>query len=134
VSDDVDAIVETFGMLNSDSYEQALERVDDEFEMVTPAELASEPDAYRGPAGVRRWWESFLEVMEWVRLEVERVHPVDDQRVILEFVIHTRGRSSGIETDQRAVGLATARDGKLYRLSFFTDLTQARAAAEAAPG
>jgi hypothetical protein len=62
------------------------------------------------------------------------VHPVDDQRVILEFVIHTRGRSSGIETDQRAVGLATARDGKLYRLAFFTDLTQARAAAEAAPG
>ena len=77
MSDDVDAIVETFGMLNSDTYEQALERVDDEFEMVTPAELASEPDAYRGPEGVRRWWESFLEVMEWVRLEVEGVHPVD---------------------------------------------------------
>jgi ketosteroid isomerase-like protein len=129
VSDDVDTIVETFGMLNSDTYEQALERVDDDFEMVTPAELASEPDAYRGPEGVRRWWESFLEVMEWVRLEVEEVHPLDDRRVILEFVIHTRGRSSGIETDQRAVGLASARDGKLYRLAFFTDLPQARAAA-----
>lgn len=129
MSDDVDTIVETFGMLNSDTYEQALERVDDDFEMVTPAELASEPDAYRGPEGVRRWWESFLEVMEWVRLEVEEVHPLDDRRVILEFVIHTRGRSSGIETDQRAVGLASARDGKLYRLAFFTDLPQARAAA-----
>ena len=129
MSDDVDAIVETFGMLNSDTYEQALERVDDEFEMVTPAELASEHDAYRGPEGVRRWWESFLEVMEWVRLEVEGVHPVDDRRVILEFVIHTRGRSSGIETDQRAVGLASARDGKLHRLAFLTDLPQARAAA-----
>jgi ketosteroid isomerase-like protein len=129
MSDDVDTIVETFGMLNSDTYEEALERVDDEFEMVTPAELASEPDAYRGPEGVRRWWESFLEVMEWVRLEVEEVHPVDDRRVILEFVIHTRGRSSGIETDQRAVGLASARDGRLYRLAFFTDLPQARAAA-----
>jgi ketosteroid isomerase-like protein len=129
VSDDVETIVETFRLLNSDTYEQALDRVDDEFQMVTPAELASEPDAYRGPEGVRRWWESFLEVMEWVRLEVEEMHPVDDRRVILEFVIHTRGRSSGIETDQRAVGLATARDGKLYRLAFFTDLAQARAAA-----
>ena len=129
MSDDVETIVETFRLLNSDTYEQALDRVDDEFEMVTPAELASEPDAYRGPEGVRRWWESFLEVMEWVRLEVEEVHPVDDRRVILEFVIRTRGRSSGIETDQRAVGLATARDGKLYRLAFFTDLAQARAAA-----
>ena len=129
MSDDVDAIVEAFRLLDSDTYEQALELVDDEFEMVTPPELASEPDAYRGPEGVRRWWQSFLEVMEWVRLEVEEIHPVDDQRVILEFVIHTRGRSSGIEIDQRAVGLATARDGKLYRLAFFADLAQARAVA-----
>ena len=129
MSDDTDAIVETFGMLNSDNYEQALERVDDEFEMVTPPEIASEPDTYRGPEGVRRWWETFLEVMEWVRLEVEEVHPVDDHRVILEFVIYTRGRSSGIETDQRAIGLATAREGKLLRLAFFSDLAQARAAA-----
>jgi hypothetical protein len=129
VSDDILAIVETFRLLDSDTYERALERIDDEFEMTTPAELASEPDVYRGPEGVRRWWESFLEVMEWVRLEVEAVHPVDDRRVILEFVIHTRGRSSGIETDQRAVGLATARDGMVYRLAFFTELAQARAAA-----
>jgi ketosteroid isomerase-like protein len=129
VSDDTDAILETFGMLNSDTYEQALELVDDEFEMVTPPEIASEPDTYRGPEGVRRWWETFLDVMEWVRLEVEEVHPVDDHRVILEFVIQTRGRSSGIETDQRAIGLATAREGKLLRLAFFGDLAQARAAA-----
>jgi ketosteroid isomerase-like protein len=133
VSDDAAAIVETFRLLDSDTYERALERIDDEFEMITPAELASEPDTYRGPEGVRRWWESFLEVMEWVRLEVEEVHPVDDHRVIVEFVIHTRGRSSGIETDQRAVGLAAARDGKLLRLAFFADLAQARTAAEA-PG
>ena len=129
MADDVEAIVATFRLLDSDTYEQALELVDDEFEMVTTPDLASEPDVYRGPEGVRRWWESFLDVMEWVRLEVEEVHPVDDQRAILEFRIRTRGRASGIETDQRAVGLATARDGKLYRLSFFTRLEAARAAA-----
>jgi ketosteroid isomerase-like protein len=131
VSDETDAIVEAFRMLDSDHYEQALELVDDDFEMVTPPELASEPDTYRGPEGVRRWWESFLEVMEWVRLEVQGVHVVDDRRVIFEFSINTRGRSSGIETDQRAVALATAREGKLYRLSFFGTLAQARAAAGA---
>ena len=119
-------------MLDSDTYEQAIELIDDEFEMETPAAIASEPDVYRGPDGVRRWWQAFLEVMEWVRLEIEEVHPIDDGRVILEFVIHTRGRSSGIETDQRAVGLATARDGKVYRLAFFSDVEQARAAAAAA--
>lgn len=132
--DDLEAIVETFRLLDSDTYEEALELVDDEFEMVTPANIASEPDTYRGPEGVRRWWESFLEVMEWVRLETEEVHPVGDGRVILEFVIHTRGRTSGIETDQRAVGLAAARSGKLYRLAFFANLEQAWAAARAEPG
>ena len=85
VADDVEAIVATFRLLDSDTYEQALELVDDEFEMVTTPDLASEPDVYRGPEGVRRWWESFLDVMEWVRLEVEEVHRVDDERAILEF-------------------------------------------------
>jgi ketosteroid isomerase-like protein len=133
VPDDADIIVETFGLLRSDTYERALELVDDDFVMVTTADLASEPDTYRGPEGVRRWWESFLEVMEWVRLEVESAHTVDDHRVILEFLIHTRGRTSGIETDQRAVGLATARHRKLTRLQFFTDLQAAQAAAAAPP-
>jgi len=45
------------------------------------------------------------------------------------LVIHPRGRSGGIGTDQRAFGLAAARDGKLYRLASFSDLAQARAAA-----
>jgi ketosteroid isomerase-like protein len=133
VADDVEAIIETFGLLSSDTYEQALELVDEEFEMVTTPDLASEPDVYRGPEGVRRWWESFLEVMEWVRLEVEGSYPIDDHRAILEFRIRTRGRSSGIETEQRAIGLATARDGKLLRLQFFTEMDAARAAAGLPP-
>ncbi len=133
MADDVEVIVETFNLLSSDTYEQALELVDDEFEMVTTSDLASEPDTYRGSEGVRRWWETFLEVMEWVRLEVEGAHPVDDHRAILEFLIHTRGRASGIETDQRAIGLATARDGKLLRLQFFTEMADARAAAGLPP-
>jgi hypothetical protein len=130
VADDIQAIIETFGLLNSENYEKALELVDPEFEMYTPPDIASEPDTYRGPDGVRRWWESFLESMEWVRLGVENVYPVDDHRVIIQFVMHTRGRTSGIETDQRAVGLAEAREGLLLRLQFFTTVAQAQEAAE----
>jgi hypothetical protein len=133
VADDVQAIIDTFALLNSDNYEEALGLVDPGFEMYTPPDIASEPDTYRGPGGVRRWWESFLESMEWVRLGVESVHPVDEHRVILEFVIHTRGRTSGIETDQRAVGLAEAREGLLVSLAFFTTVGQAREAAGLRP-
>ncbi len=134
MADDLEVITESFRLLNSDTYEEALELVDDEFEMVTTPDLASEPDVYRGREGARRWWESFLDVMEWVRLEVQGSHRVDDHRAILEFLIHTRGRASGIETDQRAVAIATARDGKLLRLQFFTELEPARAAAGLPPG
>jgi ketosteroid isomerase-like protein len=129
VDDDVETIARTFRLLDSRTYEQALEFVDEDFEMVTTPDVASEPDVYRGPEGVRRWWESFLDVMEWVRLEVREIHPVGDGRAILEFEIQTRGRASGIETEQRAVALASARHGKLYRLRFFTELGSARAAA-----
>ena len=132
--DSAETIARTFELLDSTNYEKGLELIDDEFEMVTTPDLASEPDVYRGPEGVRRWWESFLEVMDWVQLEVERTHPVDEERVIVEFLIRTRGRSSGIETSQRAVGLGTARDGKILRLQFFTELESARAAAGLPPG
>jgi ketosteroid isomerase-like protein len=134
VADNVEAIAATFRLLDSDTYEQALESIHDEFVMETPSELASEPDVYRGPEGVRRWWESFLEVMESVRLEVKDVHTIDDDTALVEFVIKARGRTTGIETEQRAVGLATAREGKVVGLEFFTDLDRARAAAGPPPG
>ena len=72
--------------------------------------------------------------MESVRLEVKDVHTIDDDTALVEFVIKARGRTTGIETEQRAVGLATAREGKVVGLEFFTDLDRARAAAGLPPG
>ncbi len=133
MADDLETIVNTFRLLNSENYERSLDFIDDDFEMVTTAEIASEPGLYSGPEGVRRWWETFLEAMEYVRLEIRDTHPVDAGRMILEFEIQTRGRTSGIETSQRAVGLATASDGKVTRLQFFTDLEPALVAAGLQP-
>ena len=102
MADEIEAIAETFRLLDSETYEQALELIDERFVMETPSELASEPDVYRGPEGVRRWWESFLEVMESVRVEVEEVHPVDHDTALVEFTIKARGGTTGIDTEQRA--------------------------------
>ena len=133
MTDDLETIAETFRLLNSDEYERALDYVADDFEMVTTADVASEPDTYRGPDGVRRWWESFLESMEWVRLETHSVEMLDTDRGIVAFEIHTRGRASGIETSQKAWSLVTVRDGKITRMGFFTGPEQARAAAAPPP-
>ena len=75
--DDLELLTRAFELLNSEQYEQALPLIDERFEMVTTPEVASEPDTYRGRDGVRRWWESFLEAMDSVRLTALRMHPVD---------------------------------------------------------
>jgi ketosteroid isomerase-like protein len=127
--DDIELISEAFELLDSDRYEEVLPLIDERFEMVTTREVASEPDTYRGPEGVRRWWESFLEAMDSVRVEARRLHPAGEGQVIVEFAIRARGQRSGIETEQPAVALTTVADGKLLRLEFFTSLDRARAAA-----
>jgi ketosteroid isomerase-like protein len=132
--DEVELVAEAFELLDSDRYEQVLPLIDERFEMVTTREVASEPDTYRGPEGVRRWWESFLEAMDSVRVEAHRLHAAGEGQVIVEYAIRARGQRSGIEAELPAVALATVVDGKLLRLEFFTTLDQARAAARPPAG
>ena len=130
---DLEAVREAFELLNSDTYEQVLPLVKDDFEMVTTSAVASEPDTYHGADGVRRWWESFLDAMDYVDLEAHHLEAGDAGRVLVEFTIHARGKTSGIETRQPALALATVVDERLARLEFFTELEQARAAAGLPP-
>ena len=131
--DDVELVERAFALLDSDRYEEVLPLIDERFEMVTTSEVAREPDTYRGPDGVRRWFESFLEAMDSVRVVADRIHPVGSGQVIIEYVIRARGQRSGIEAEQPAVALATLGDGKLQRLEFFTTLHRARAAVRPDP-
>jgi ketosteroid isomerase-like protein len=131
--DDVELVERAFALLDSDRYEEVLPLIDERFEMVTTSEVASEPDTYRGPDGVRRWFESFLEAMDSVQVVADRIHPVGRGQVIIEYVIRARGQRSGIEAEQPAVALATLGDGKLQRLEFFTTLHRARAAVRPDP-
>jgi len=131
--DDLELIRWAFEHLDSERFESVLPRVADGFEMTTTAEVASEPDTYRGPDGVRRWWDSFLEAMDAVRLDAGRFTDVGAGRAIVEFEIVARGKRSGIEVRQPAIALATVADGKLSRLEFFLSVEEAEAAAQSAP-
>jgi ketosteroid isomerase-like protein len=132
-SSELELVEHAFKLLNSESYEQALELVDERFEMTTTSEVASEPGVYRGHDGVRRWWESFLEVMDYVALDAKSLEAAGEGRVIVEFAIRARGRRSGIEAQQPANALATVSDGRLMRLEFFTSVERAREAAGLPP-
>jgi ketosteroid isomerase-like protein len=109
-------------------FEDWLPFFDPEFEMTTPAALASEPGTYRGRDGIRRWFAEFYEAMDEVRLEPHEFHEVGEL-VVVPFTIHARGRATGLETEQRAVQVWHMRDGRAIRLELFGELDEALAAA-----
>jgi uncharacterized protein len=113
--------------LATGGFEAWLPLFDPEFEMTTPPELSSEPGTYRGPEGVRRWFDEFYEAMDEVRLEPHEFHQVGEW-VVVPFSILARGRSTGLEVEQNAVQAWRLRDGKAIRLELFADLDQALAA------
>ncbi len=107
--------------------------IHEDFEMYTPPEFAAEPDTYRGPDGVRRWFDSFYEVMDRVGLEARDLVEVDGGQVVGTIRITARGASTGIETSQETPLLCTVRDGKILGMSFFSTREEALAAVGSPP-
>jgi ketosteroid isomerase-like protein len=124
---DVEVMRRAFEALAEDGVEALLPYIDEDFLMTTPSHLAAEPDTYRGHDGVRRWFDSFYEAMDRVRIEPEALEDVGD-KVAMRYRIVARGRTTGLEMVQEAVLLATVSEGKATRIEFFSTMDEARAA------
>jgi ketosteroid isomerase-like protein len=107
-----------FDALATGGVDAMLEFVHPEFEMETLPQIAAEPQLYRGHEGVRRWFDSFYEVMDEIAIEPTSYEQLDTDRVLLEFTMRARGQSSGIEVEQEAKAIATLRDKLLVSLEF----------------
>lgn len=129
----VEIVRKGFEALAGGGVEAMLELVHDRFEMTTPPQLAAEPDTYRGHDGVRRWFESFYEAMEEVRIEPEAIEPQGEQ-VIVSFKMSARGRTTGIELVQRASAVCSVADARLVGMRFFASREDALAAARPQAG
>src|SRR4051812_17795525 len=68
-----------------------------------------------GPEGVRGYMRRFLEQWERLAIEAKHIRTVGDT-VLAEVVQHGRGRTSGIEGDNRYFQLFTFRGGKIVRM------------------
>jgi uncharacterized protein len=123
----IEVVKEGFALLSEGGYEAMLPLIAPDFEMDTPAGLAAEPGAYRGPDGVRRWFEEFYEIMEDIRLEPHEFHAVGDG-VAMPGTLTARGRATGLEVDQRTAQAWLIRGGLARRIEFFADLDEALAA------
>jgi ketosteroid isomerase-like protein len=70
---------------------------------------------YRGPDGVRDWWERFLEVWDSVEVVVEEAREGPDGRVLLQVAGAFRGGASGVQTEVRAWEVLWIADGQVAR-------------------
>jgi ketosteroid isomerase-like protein len=125
------AVREMFEVLNADGVEAVLQLFAEDFEGVVPPDLSAEPDAYVGHDGVRRYFDTFHEIVDDLRFDVEEVVEVGEGRVVALGVITGRGRASGIATELRTPLALRLRDGKLVRMDAYSDWDDAVAAARA---
>lgn len=122
---DLEILRDGFERLATEGYEAMVPQIHAEFEMETPPDLAAEPQRYEGVEGFRRWWTSFLEVMDEVALEPQGFHEIAPGQVAIEIRMRAVGGASGIETTREIVLLVTLRDGKMIRIDFATSLEEA---------
>ena len=118
---------------NEDGVDALIEFVHPEFEMTTPPGIAAEPDTYRGRDGVRRYFESFLEIMDEVRIEPTEIVGRGNE-VLIRFNLVARGKATGIEVDQKGYGIWRIDDGMLREIRFFATDEELTAAFEAGAG
>jgi ketosteroid isomerase-like protein len=119
-----------FEAFNAGGVEGIIPFIHPDFEATTPPNLASEPDTYRGHDGIRRWFDSFDDVMDQIRWDAHGFEQVGDF-VVVDFTLRARGRTSGLDFGQDAAMVWSLRDGKAIGVELFVTLDEARAAAGA---
>ena len=122
--DNAEIVKAGFEAFNEGGVEALLPFVHPDFEVTTPPELASEPDTYRGHEGVRRYFESFYEAMEEIRWDPRSFREVGE-RVVVEFTLRARGKTTGLDVAQEAVMVWSLRDGKAIGLQLYPTLDEA---------
>jgi ketosteroid isomerase-like protein len=125
----VELIKQGFEDLSNGGYETMLPLIAPDFEFTTPPDLASEPDTYRGPEGMTRYFESFYEAMDEIRFQPHEFREIGEW-VVVPCTLTARGRSTGLEAEQYAVLAWMLRDGQAVRLEVFSELSEAVATVE----
>jgi ketosteroid isomerase-like protein len=123
----VEVVRRGFEAFNSGDMERILAFADSDFEAIVPPELSAEPDTYRGHDGIRRYFQSFEDVMDEIRFQPERFWEVGPSVVAL-VRITAKGRQTAIAVEQRIAQVWTIREGRAKRVQTYASLAQALAA------
>jgi ketosteroid isomerase-like protein len=126
--ENVELVRQAYEAWNRGDLEWQLDHITPDFEFQT-AELFPDTDAvYRGREGFRKFWNTFREPWETVLIEIERIEPIGDERVLALLLFHGRGRD-GIEVTVKYANLLTLENGMARLNVGFADWQQALKAA-----
>jgi uncharacterized protein len=131
--ENVEIVRSGFEAMQRDGWEALFTLIDPEFELTTPPDLAMEPDTYSGAEGLRRYFESFEDAMEDIRVVPEGEILGAGDKVFVPFRLSARGRETGIEGTQHAFQVWTMRGGKGLRVQIFASRERALEAAGLPP-
>ena len=86
------------------------------------------PRAWTGLKGMAEANQDYLSAWHDARLEATHYREVDDQRVFVEFVLHGRGKASGVDVARiplQTAHLFEVRDGRVSKLVVYWDRARA---------
>jgi uncharacterized protein len=126
--EDVDTVRDALTAFNSGDLARILALSDPEIEAEVPASISSEPDTYRGHEGIRRYFESFWDVMDEIRFEGEQFADAGES-IVVELRVTARGRQTGILVEQRNAGVWVIRDGRVLGIRAYASFPEALEAA-----
>ena len=126
--ENVEIVRRLFESFNSEDIERIVEFMHPDLEVEIAAAVSAEPDTYRGPDGIRRYFDSFQEVMDEIRFEPEELWDVGDS-VVVALRLTAKGRQTAIAVEQRTGAVWTIRDGRVIGVRTYAS---AAAALEAA--
>ncbi|MEA2202046.1 MAG: uncharacterized protein QOI89_2642 [Solirubrobacteraceae bacterium] len=122
--ENVEIVREVFKDFNSEDIGRIVAAVHPELEVVIPPEVSAEPDTYLGPEGIRRYFQSFQDVMDEIRFEPERLWDAGDS-VVVSLRVTAKGRQTAIPVEQRSAGVWSIRDGQIIRVRSYASLAEA---------
>jgi ketosteroid isomerase-like protein len=103
----------------------AMEDLTDDFEMDWSNSIGPLKGVYRGLEQVNEMFQSFREVWDHLRWEIQEVFDLDGERVLIVNQLRMRGRTSRVEVQATGVQVWTIRNGKLGSVKLYQSKAEA---------
>jgi ketosteroid isomerase-like protein len=124
--ENVELVRQAISAINERDVDAYLALCTPDIELINP--VAAIEGSSRGEEGIRSFFEGLNEATKRFELEVERLQPLDDNRVLACLMLRMESER-GFQQSQALTNLYELEGGKLSRVRVFTDHTQALEAA-----